>query len=52
MIVIEKVLTAVLKNISTALYTIGAGSASELLRKYSIAKINYYYSKARKDIEE
>ncbi len=49
---IEKVLAATLKDISTALHIIGAGSALELLREYSIVKANYFYEKVEEDIEE
>ncbi len=48
----EKALAAALKDISTALHTIGAGLAPGLPREYSIAKVNYYYGKAGKDVEE
>ena len=52
MTVTEKALAAVLKDIGTALHTIGAGPAPEPAREYSIAKANYYYSKAGEDVEE
>ena len=52
MIATEKALAATLKDIGTTLYTIGAKLASGLLREYSTAKANYYYGKARKNIEE
>ncbi len=52
MIATEKILAAALKDIGTALHTIDAGPASELTRKYSIAKANYYYGKAGEDVEE
>ncbi len=52
MSVTEKVLAAILKDIGTALHTIGAGPASGSLREYSMAKANYFYSKAGEDIEE
>ncbi len=48
----EKALAAALKDIGTALHTIGAGLASGPLREYSTAKANYYYSKAEEDVEE
>ena len=48
----EKVLAAALKDISTALHTIDAGSAPGLVREYSTAKANYYYGKAEEDVEE
>ncbi len=48
----EKAVTAALKNIGTALHTIGAGLILELPREYSIAKANYFYGKAGKDVEE
>ncbi len=49
---IEKALVAALKDIDTALYTIGAGLASRPPREYRIVKANYFYDKAEKDIEE
>ncbi len=52
MITIEKVLAAALKDIGTALHTIGAGPASGPAREYSTAKANYYYGKAGEDVEE
>ena len=52
MIATEKALAAVLKDISTALHTIGARPAPELAREYSTAKANYYYGKTGEDIEE
>ncbi len=48
----EKALAAALKNIGTALHTIGVGSASGLSREYSTAKVNYFYGKAGEDVEE
>src|SRR6266540_4024260 len=48
----EKALAAALKDISTALYTIGAGSAPGSAREYSTAKANYFYDKAEEDVEE
>ena len=48
----EKALAAALKDIGTALYTIGAGPGPAPAREYSTAKANYYYSKAGEDIEE
>ena len=48
----EKALAAILKDIDTALHTIGTGSAPKPAREYSTAKANYYYGKAGKDIEE
>ncbi len=48
----EKALAAALKDISTALHTIGAGLASGPPREYSTAKANYFYGKAEKDVEE
>ena len=52
MTAIEKAFAAALKDIGIALHTIGARPASGLLRKYSTAKANYFYSKAEKDVEE
>ena len=52
MIAIEKTLAAALKNIGTALHTIGAGPASGPTREYSTAKANYFYGKAEEDVEE
>ena len=52
MSVTEKVLAAILKDIGTALHTIGAGPASGSLREYSMAKANYYYGKAGENVEE
>ncbi len=48
----EKALAAVLKDIGTAFHTIGAEPASGPARKYSTAKVNYYYGKAGEDVEE
>ena len=48
----EKALAAALKNIGTALHTIGAGPVPELAREYSTAKANYYYGKAGEDVKE
>ncbi len=48
----EKALAAALKDIGTALHTIGAGPAPGPAREYSTAKANYYYGKAEEDIEE
>ncbi len=48
----EKALAAALKDISTALHTIGAGPALGPAREYSTAKANYYYGKAGEDVEE
>ena len=48
----EKALTAALKDIGTALHIIGAGPTSGPAREYSMAKANYYYSKAREDVKE
>ena len=48
----ENVLAAALKDIGTALHTIGAGSASGPAREYSTAKANYFYGKAGEDVEE
>src|SRR6266540_663382 len=48
----EKALAAALKDIGTALHTIGAGPAPAPAREYSTAKANYYYGKAGEDIEE
>ena len=42
---IEKALAVVLKNIGTALYTIGVGLIPGLSREYSTAKANYFYDK-------
>ncbi len=52
MLVIEKALAAILKDIGTALHIIGAGSASGSPREYSTAKANYFYGKAGENIEE
>ena len=52
MIATEKALAAALKDIGTALHTIGVRSASGLPREYSIAKANYFYGKAGEDVEE
>jgi len=52
MIATEKTLAAVLKDIGTALYTIGAGPASGPAREYSTAKANYYYDKVGEDVKE
>ncbi len=49
---IEKALAITLKDIGTALHMIGAGLALGSLREYSTAKANYFYGKAREDIEE
>ena len=48
----EKALAAALKDIGTALHTIGAGPAPGPAREYSTAKANYYYGKAGEDIEK
>src|SRR6266511_291305 len=48
----EKALAAALKDIGTALHTIGAGPGPAPAREYSMAKANYYYGKAGEDIEE
>src|SRR6266498_4017822 len=48
----EKALAAVLKDIGTALHTIGAELALGSAREYSIAKANYYYDKAGEEVEE
>src|SRR6266545_4697992 len=48
----EKALAAALKDIGTALHTIGAGLGPAPPREYSTAKANYYYGKAGEDIEE
>src|SRR6266498_519471 len=48
----EKALAAALKDIGTALHTIGAGPGPAPPREYSTAKANYYYGKAGEDIEE
>ena len=48
----EKALAAALKDIGTALHTIGAGLAPGPAREYSIAKANYYYGKAGENVEE
>src|SRR6266540_172358 len=48
----EKALTVALKDIGTALHTIGAGPVPGPVREYSTAKANYYYGKAGEDIEE
>ncbi len=52
MIATEKALAAALKDIGTALHTIGAGPALGPAREYSTAKANYYYGKAGEDVEE
>jgi len=52
MTAIEKALATALKDIGTALHTIGAGPASGSARKYSTAKTNYFYGKAEEDIKE
>jgi len=41
-----------LKDIGIALYIIGVGLASGLLRKYSTAKANYFYGKTGEDVKE
>src|SRR6266545_5651254 len=48
----EKALAAALKDIGTALHTIGAGPAPGQSREYSTVKANYYYGKAGEDVEE
>jgi len=48
----EKVFAFVFKDIDIAFHTIGAGSAPGPFRKYSIAKVNYFYDKVGEDIEE
>src|SRR6266498_2156101 len=48
----EKALAAALKDIGTALHTIGAGPGPAPPREYSTAKANYYYGKAGEAIEE
>jgi len=48
----EKALAAALKDIGTALHTIGAGLVPGPAREYSVAKVNYYYGKAGEDVEE
>ena len=48
----EKALAAALKDIGTALHTIGAKLAPGPAREYNTAKVNYYYGKAGEDIEE
>ncbi len=45
----EKALAAILKDIGTALHTIGAEPTPELAREYSTAKANYFYNKAGED---
>jgi len=52
MTVTEKALAATLKDIGTALYTIGAGLAPGSLREYSTAKANYFYGKVGEDVKE
>ena len=52
MIVTEKALAAALKNIGTTLHTIGAGPAPGPSKEYSMAKANYFYSKAGEDVKE
>ncbi len=48
----EKALAAALKDIGTALHTIGAGLTPGPAREYSTAKANYYYGKAGEDVKE
>ncbi len=48
MIIIEKALVAIFKDIDIAFHIIGEGSASGYLKKYSTIKANYYYSKVKK----
>ena len=52
MTITEKALAAALKDIGTALHTIGAGPAPGPVREYSTAKANYYYGKTGEDVEE
>ncbi len=52
MIATEKALAAALKDIGTALHTIGAGPGPAPAREYSTAKANYYYGKAGEDVKE
>src|SRR6266542_6549856 len=52
MTVTEKALAVALKDIGTALHTIGAGPAPGPAREYSTAKANYYYDKAGEDVKE
>ncbi len=52
MLTIEKVLAVTFKDIGTAFHTIDVQLASRFSREYSIAKVNYYYDKIKKDIEE
>jgi len=52
MSVTEKALVAALKDIGTALHTIGAELASGPSKEYSTAKANYFYGKVGKDVEE
>ena len=52
MTVTEKALAAALKDIGTALHTIGVGPVSGPPREYSTAKANYYYGKAEEDVEK
>ncbi len=48
----KKALAAALKNISTALHTLGTKLAPGLSWEYSIAKANYFYSKVGEDVKE
>ena len=48
----EKVLTAALKDIDTALHTIDIRSASRSPKEYSIVKANYFYDKVGENIKE
>ncbi len=52
MIVTEKALIAVFKNISITLHTIGTKLASGFFKKYSIIKANYYYKKVEENIKK
>jgi len=52
MMAMEKTLAAALKDIGTALHTIGTGPAPGPAREYSTAKANYYYGKVGEDVEE
>ena len=52
MMTIEKALAATLKDIGTALHTIGVGLVPGLPREYNTAKANYFYSKTEKDVKE
>ncbi len=52
MTVTEKALAAALKDIGTALHTIGVGPTPGPVREYNTTKANYYYGKTGEDVEE